>query len=702
VTDILFPPAILRAAEQPYIAERIDCDGIQLVRLNSSLSVRYLENAQEVRITPAPAQLGNQSIDIAAKLLAENVREVQPVFGVDYGVRGSVGYAANSGASAAPGTASPSPASPGTEESALRFGEAVGYLGVGASTDRASGYVGVTATRDVDGVLTTDIRATAQYTVNDDLAVYAGYHAAPGPGHPTYDSSLFSGVGVAYRRGVQRLLPSLKLELPEPATITLYVNNQRLTALEAAAGTLELLNIPLQGAGEAEINLLIEDETGVSRKTVRAPSVAAGLGAGALVLGGVAGHDGAGWTASVSGQYGLTPATSLGVQAQGSTVGTYSLAGQVLYSSELLAGTLGAAVNRGQVGAELQAPRVTVTASASAIRTPLVVSGNVVADLNEFRQSSVGVRATYDARPWYFGLGASSRLTPNTWAVQGSVSRQISSQWGVTAGASLRPGGAQVRIGTSYVFSPKWRASAEAGLAGGQLSPSGSVTFTPDSTQTLALSVQPEAIVGSYLLNRSVHLALSANYGGGGQFGVGQYGAFGELSGAVTAMNGRLTFQPRLSQYGVLLRTGVPGLTVRVNGKAVGLTDARGELLMTELPSGQSSTVGIAPNELPIGVAFESTTLNVLPALNGITVIDWRSNFKVSGFMRFSWSSTEVAANADLYLNGERIFIDDEGYGLVPVLNAATPAELRSQDGARRCTLSLQPGATAASCAAGP
>jgi outer membrane usher protein len=134
----------------------------------------------------------------------------------------------------------------------------------------------------------------------------------------------------------------------------------------------------------------------------------------------------------------------------------------------------------------------------------------------------------------------------------------------------------------------------------------------------------------------------------------------------------------------------------------VGLTDARGELLMTELPSGQSSTVGIAPNELPIGVAFESTTLNVLPALNGITVIDWRSNFKVSGFMRFSWSSTEVAANADLYLNGERIFIDDEGYGLVPVLNAATPAELRSQDGARRCTLSLQPGATAASCAAGP
>ncbi|MFB9992329.1 hypothetical protein ACFFLM_10175 [Deinococcus oregonensis] len=680
--DILFPPVILRTAEQPYIAERIDCDGIQLVRLNSSLTVRYLENAQEVRITPAPAQLGNQSTDIAARLRAENVREVQPVFGVDYGVRGSVGYGGNTGAE------DPTDGS----GNAIRFGEAVGYLGVGASTERISGYAGVATNRDVDGVLSTDIRASAQYTVNDDLAVYAGYHAAPGPGHPTYDSSQFSGVGAAYRRGLQRFFPSLKLELAEPATITVYVNNQRLTALEAAAGTLELLNIPLPNAGEAEITLLIEDETGVSRRTVRAPSVAAGLGAGALVLGGVAGYDGTGWAASVTGQYGFSATTSFGVQAQGSTVGTYSLGAQVLYSSELLSGTLGAAVNRGLVGDELQAPRVTVTANATAIRTPVVISGGVVADLNDFQQSSVGVRATYDARPWYFSLGASSRLTPNTWTVQSSASRQLGSQWGITAGVSVRSGGAQARIGTTYVFSPQWRASAEVGLSGGQLSPSGSVTFTPDSTQAVSLNAQPGLIVGSYVLNRGVHLALRAS----------PSRAFGEISGAVTAMNGRLTFQPRLSQYGVLLRTGVPGLTVRVNGKAVGLTDTLGEVLLTKLPSGQSSTLGIAPNELPIGVAFESVTVSVLPALNGITVIDWRSNFKVSSFVRFSWSSTELAANADLYLNGERIFIDDEGYGLVPVLGIATTAELRSQDGARRCTLSLQPGAAAASCAAGP
>ena len=70
VTGLLLPPDVLRSDEQGYVAGRLDCDGVSYVQLNPDLLVVYREETQELRIRPAPARLGQQTVDVGQTLNA--------------------------------------------------------------------------------------------------------------------------------------------------------------------------------------------------------------------------------------------------------------------------------------------------------------------------------------------------------------------------------------------------------------------------------------------------------------------------------------------------------------------------------------------------------------------------------------------------------------------------------------------------------
>jgi len=174
-------------------------------------------------------------------------------------------------------------------------------------------------------------------------------------------------------------------------------------------------------------------------------------------------------------------------------------------------------------------------------------------------------------------------------------------------------------------------------------------------------------------------------------------GAGAQVRGGFTYLDGRLQLVSGLSQRGLLVRIGVPGIPVLVNGSAGAVTNARGELLLTQLAPGEPVLIRVSPRDLPLGVNIGSVEIEVVPAVSGLTVVDWRENFKVSTFVRFRWSPAEAAAGADLYLGGERIPLDDEGYGLVPQSAEARTGELRDEKD-RRCAVRVAPGVQDVTC----
>jgi hypothetical protein len=683
VTDLLLPPDVLRVNEQVYVAERVNCDGEAFVRLLPELRVTYRAELQELRITPALVRLGERQIDVS-RTLTPPIYPVVPAFGVDFGAQGNATYDLRG------------EEAPGSPAAAL--GNTGAYIGVGGALGNATAYVGALYDRPADTAARIQLRATAQYAFSPSLAIYAAYHATPGVTQPGFSTSSFSGVIATYRQQVPTVASPLSLQLENPSAISVLVNGQLLGSVDAPAGEVTLLNVPLPVQASNTVTLLIEDENGLTQRTFDNVSPSAASLTGGLFASVSAGYDdqapGSAWSVAARAAYAIQPQLGVEAQATVSGNGVLSAALQARYGGTPLSGAFGVQFERAAPVAPSATPpfETQVKGSLAYRQGPLNVTGAVALPINELSRSTLNLTAAYTAAPWYFTAAATTRLTQDSWQVDGGITRVLNERSSVSITASARPDGWQATLRGSYVFTPKLQGSAGVSLGSSGAAPSGVLTYRPDLTQTISVSANLNEASVSYGINRGIDVSASAT----------TRRASAQVTGAVAYVNGRLLLSSGLAQRGILVRTGVPNLPLIVDGLGGVVTNQRGDALITQAALAQTVSVRINPRDLPLGVSIQSIEAQVRPAATGLTVVDWRDNFKISTFVQFRWQANEVAASADLYLNGEKIPLDDEGYGLIPQSETVRVGELRGQDGARRCTLMLAPSAKEATCAVNP
>ncbi|GGM17672.1 hypothetical protein GCM10010841_27310 [Deinococcus aerophilus] len=679
VSDLLLPPDVLRTGEQVYVAGRVDCDGVAFVRLLPELRVTYRTETQELRITPVLARLGERRIDVG-QMLTPPVYPVVPAFGLDFGVQGAVSYDLRGERAA------------GTPATTL--GNVGAYVGVGGARGGLTGYVGALYGRRPGSDAKVQVRATAQYAFSPSVAIYVAYHAIPGVAQPGFSTSSFSGVTAAYRQQVPAVASPISVQLENPSVVSVLVNGQLLGSVEAPAGEITLLNVPLPRQANNTVALLIEDENGLTQRTFNGVSPSEASLTGGLFASASVGYDdqsvGSGWSAAATAAYTFRP--QLGVEAQASVSGNGALsaAAQVRYLGAPLSGGLGIQVSRPATAADMATSPLStrVNGSLAYRQGPLSVNGSVAVPINELSSSTLNLSAAYSAAPWYFSAAAATGLTAQSWQVDGSVTRILNERSAVGLTASVRPGGWQAALRGNYVFTPKLQGSASIGLGSGGTVPSTTLSYRPDPTQLVGLSADLNEIGVTYSLSRGVDASASAT----------TRGATAQITGAVAYLDGRLLLSSGLAQRGILVRTGVPNLPLLVDGLGGVVTNQRGDALITQAAPTQTVSIRVNPRELPLGVSLQSVETTVQPAATGLTVVDWHDNFRISTFVQFRWQAGEVAANADVYLDGEKILLDDEGYGLVSQAAVTRTGELRDPVGSRRCTVVLASTVKEATC----
>lgn len=585
---------------------------------------------------------------------------------------------------------------PGTP--AVALGPVGAYLGVGGARGNATGYVGALYSLSPGSGARWQVRATAQYAFSPSLAVYAAYHATPGVTQPGFSASSSSGVAAVYRHQAPSMASPISVQLENPAAISVLVNGQLLGSVDAPAGEITLLNVPLPRQSHNTVELLIEDENGITSRRIEDVSPSADSLKGGLFASLSAAYDdqagAAGWSAAATVAYAVTPELSVDAQAGLTGTGTVRAAAQMRYGGSPLSGSLGAQVSRpaNTPGAAAPALSTRISGSLAYRQGPLAISVAAAVPINAVSGSTLNLTTTYSAAPWSFTAGVSTGLTSGSWQVDGGLSRAFNQRSVLGLAASVRPGGWRIGLRGTYVFTPELQGTAGVTQGPDGTSPSASLTYRPDPTQAISLNADLEEIGVTYGISRGLEASVAAT----------TRSATAQVTGAVSSLDGHLRLSAGLAQRGLLIRTGVPSLKLIVDGLGTVVTNPRGDALIPQATPAQTVSVRVDVHDLPLGVSVRSVEAQVSPAATGLTVIDWRDNFEVSTFVQFRWTTAEVASNADLYLDGVKVPLDDEGYGLVPLSDVNRTGELRGPDGARRCAVVLAPGAKEAACAADP
>ncbi|UQN06031.1 hypothetical protein [Deinococcus sp. QL22] len=568
-----------------------------------------------------------------------------------------------------------------------------GYVGVGAAQGRLAGYAGLlarigTATQQA----ATEFRAVAQFTVNPNLVVYGAWNASPNGNDPGFASSGFRGVAVSARGGFTRQLDELIIELPVEAEIEVTVNLKRIRAFRATAGSFTLRNIPLSGSGPSRVVVYITDESGTRQVTTDVPGNLRALPAGAYLASAQAGVSNGTFSGYGAVQLGLTNAWTVSGQASAqrapSADTSFSVRASATYSQDRFsfAGALEAA--RATTSAGQVSQGFTANLNAGTSLGAGQVQGFAVLPFHDLRSSVVGAKASYSSLNWLVGASGSTGFQSQTWQAGASATYFFGQRGSVSAQADVLPGSYRIGLSASFVPTPNLQVAAQVSSAptGSQLS--GSLGYQLGPTQAVRLNVSSDDAALSYAFSREVNVQAT----------VALHGASAQATGALILTNGTIQIKPVLAQKALLIQTGIPNVRLLVAGTEVAVTDARGEALITDLPLGEVVSVRVDLASLPFGVALGAEQREVVPPLSGVTVVDWRENFRAFRFVRFFWSEQEVARGTDVIIDGERVLVDDEGYGLTPSSSGVLRGEIRSNTSARRCQVTIQPGDERAFC----
>ncbi|GAA5512714.1 hypothetical protein Dcar01_01435 [Deinococcus carri] len=649
--QIWVPAEALQSAEAAYAVARAECEGRPYVQLAPGLDLQFDPNELTLTVQAAAQLLSGGELD----------------FGGTFGERL---------------TSLPAFSVAGRFDVLRQAGEApqgtVGFS-LGAQVDRYRAGVDVNLSGTpqqarLSGAVSGAVLLNENWTVGGVVRL-----------SPEGLGSGFSGLEVQGHSPEGTLVPELVLNLPLDATVTLLYEDRQIARFRAPAGRFLLRNLPFP-ASEGVLLAFVQDARGTRIVPLPFSRTQINLSQGAYAVNARAGVQGGQATVRASGAYGL----GRGLTVQGQT----QLTGSRQSASASLGGPLGP--GRGRVGASLLHDEAGFSGSVDAGYAAPLGPLTYVVDLSLPTSSplapSVALGLSYNTLRLQTSLTGQYDFGAKQGAVWLTTDYQISPQWSVQAQLNYRdPSRYGASLGLTYRLPSGLTLGAGAGLAHlpptadqpvGSLTGRGSVSASYGEHQLTVFG--PNAWGVTYRNTGVWPLILGADVDG-------NLVAQGELG--VTFVGGRFLRGAAQEGVSLLVRTGVPGLPVRVSGGSLQRANGRGDLFFTGLTPGANVVLQVATNLLTFETEVGDDEKPLKLGTAGVSQYDWSANFQRKRWVRILWPDGTPAAYV-LVSAGERNFFTDlDGNVLIDqTLAPGTPVTVRAEDGSRSCSLTLAAG----------
>lgn len=172
----------------------------------------------------------------------------------------------------------------------------------------------------------------------------------------------------------------------------------------------------------------------------------------------------------------------------------------------------------------------------------------------------------------------------------------------------------------------------------------------------------------------------------------GIVGARAGVDGSLIMLDGHL-FASRQSDGAVaLVKTGLPGIPVYQENRAVAVTDENGEALVPDLVPFAANQIGVNPNDFPIATVVENNERVVAPRRRGAVIVDLtpRTHHPVLAMVRLeSGLFPPVGAHATLGDSGQNVAVGRGGKIFIDDLHEETDVSIDLFTG--RCSFHVLP-----------
>ncbi|WP_216320925.1 hypothetical protein [Deinococcus aestuarii] len=654
----LVEPGALRESERGYASGNVTCPDGDFVRLREDLNVTYDGAEQQLVISPAARLLTSGQVDAGGPQRAAPVQTR---------ALASVGSAVDVRANWRTGD--------------ISYGAVLeGGYAQGAWEARAA--VGVGGEGGAFGVR---VRAGVAWQVNEAWVVRAGWNSALPEASGALVTTDFKGVQVEGRSGEVAVLPPLDLDLPLTSRVTVFLNDTILSEFDANPGRVTIRNLPrVQSFGV--LNVFIDDASG--RRVVNVPF---GTGPGAQRAGEFqvrarAGVEGGRPSAAFLGTVAVTPTWT--VTGSGDWKGGGELSLRAGGATTLAGGALGvgASVTRSGEGALGGAFEVSYARAFGAWSLGAGLSVPLPGPLHP----RVNLSALYFTPAWTFGTSLAYDARGGT--LGGNLSASAPLTRNVTLGGRIGYESGRWRAGATLGWKPSSAldVSASAGLgAGAEFGVGARYQLTPGQV-AWAQANQNEVTLG-YSRDAPARIEVAAGTGGS---------VAARVSGSVLLTGQGALVVPEAARRGVLIRTGVPGLTLRTGAGTV-RTDAAGDAVAFGRDGETAVNVSVDVDALPFNITVGEDAATLALAGNGLAVLDWRANFTVSRWVRVFWAPGEPAGGALLVVGGRTWRADRDGWVLLDGAPQDPRGELRAPEPPRTCAITVPPTGENAVCEAG-
>ncbi|MFC5850245.1 hypothetical protein [Deinococcus petrolearius] len=705
VGEVYWIPAdALTESEIGYGVQQATCPAGVYLRLSPEVQVQYDDQEQSLSIRPTLALLPGNVLDFAA-VAPEAALPTKPLAAVTARVQASGQWGAGVGAD-------------GGEAGTAPYRQQFGVQGLYAQ-GRWDVRAGVGGQRSNTQPFSASAQLQAGYRFSPQWQV-RGFLSQALLGQPVVgnESLAFSGLELdgQSERGI--VLPEFRLDLPLDSEISLVLDDEVLREFRARAGQLVVRNLPVSRQ-QGELLVFISDLSGKRKQVIAFQNLSSTLGKNAYQLSARAGAVAGRLTADLSAYYGLTPNLVLRVlgTARGPGVPTASISG--LYSTT--AGQFRAGVGVQAVTAPAgagpspqptpdgQRAQVTALLGYGLSRDAWTAGVDATIPIAHPDQTQLQANLGYAGQRVKLGLGASYTfgVTPpdvsggGGWTVSGSALAQVAPTVQLSGQASATALG--WRAGVGLIWTPSAHLSAVAGVSSalpvgsgsGPLEPTFALSYQATPRTTLSLNADRQEVSAGVGYDGLVSVA--ARVGTSRSYAL-------DASAGVAFAGGTLTPAPQVSSTGLQVRTGVPGVTLLLDGAQRATTDRQGNAYFSGLKPGSTSVVGVDFDGLDFGTQVEQDTLQVRIGGQGLSVLDWTRNFRRVRWLQVFWKPGEVAAYATLSgLTDDAgrplsaAVTDDQGNAQLTRTAAAQTAVLIGENG-RTCRLEIAPEASDVTC----
>lgn len=677
VDDQFWVPAdALTESEAGYVAQTVTCDGTSYQRLSATLRVTFDDQEQSLNVRPAPQLLAGHVLDFSMTP-AEVPLPQQPL--ITAGVHVQV--------SGQPAPAAGVPAYQQTATVSGRYALQRWDLGVGVTERSAAGN-----RVSVDGQARVAYRFSSGWHIQ---ALLAGT-LLDGGSPPLATDATFSGVVITGQSARGIVLPAFTLYLPLDSDVTLAIDDRVLRQFTVTAGTLVVRNLPVP-TQQGELLVFITDLSGRRRQVIPFQNLSETLGRNAYQVYARAGVSAGQRTADLSAYYGLGShlvLRALGT-VQGAGVPTASLA--ALYSTPVGQFRAGVGVQAATDDPARPEMVATVGYGLAAGGWTLGVDASVppAVPAHTALQASAG----YTSERFSLGIGAAYDVSSGAPTVTGSVQGQVTPTLQLSGTVSAVQAG--WRAGVGVVWTPTDRLSAAASVrsslpaTAGTMEPTVNVTYQATPTLGVWVGADRAGVTAGarYLGPVSADVQVNSDR----SFAV-------DVTAGAVLVQGHVVAAPPAGGAGLLVRTGVPGVALRLNGARTQVTDRRGDALFTGVQPGEPAQVTVDFDTLELSTQVVDDTRSVSIGGDGLSVLDWTKNFRRVQWIQVFWADGTPAAYATITgLPGERVNpgTDDQGNALITRPEQTQRVTVTGEDG-RACVVTVTPATDTVTCPAVP